>query len=138
MRTAWLARRLGLDGNPLRRRTDRAAAWAAALLLAVFLIGAPLLSVAAIGWAGRAGAADQPAERSWRQVPAVLLEAPQAPAREMVGYSRVRARWTAPADEVPDGTCQRPPVTNTGEPTGEGDDCVSPWSHDAVSCGGGT
>jgi hypothetical protein len=96
MRTTWLARRLGLDGNPLRRRTDKIAAWAAALLLAVFLIGAPLLSVAAIGWAGRAGATGQRAERSWRQVPAVLLQAPPVPAREMVGYSRVRAWWTAP------------------------------------------
>jgi hypothetical protein len=96
MRTTWLARKLGLDGNPLRRRTDKIAARAAALLLAVFLVGAPLLSVAAIGWAGRAGAADQRAERSWHQVPAVLLQAPPAPARELVGYSRVRARWTAP------------------------------------------
>jgi hypothetical protein len=96
VRTTWLARKLGLDGNPLRRRTDKIAAWATALLLAVFLIGAPFLSVAAIGWAGRAGAADQRAERSWRQVPAVLMQAPPAPAREVVGYSRVRARWTAP------------------------------------------
>lgn len=52
-----LARRLGLDGNPLRRRTDKIAVSLAALLLAVFLIGAPLLSMAAIGWAGRAAAA---------------------------------------------------------------------------------
>ena len=28
-----------------------------------------------------------------------------------------RIYW--PADEVPDGTCKRPPVTNIGEPTGE-------------------
>jgi hypothetical protein len=68
MRTTWLARKLGLDGNPLRRRTDKIAA----------------------------GAADQRAERSWHQVPAVLLQAPPAPARELVGYSRVQARWTAP------------------------------------------
>ena len=98
MKTTWLARKLGLDGNPLRRRTDKIAAWAAALLVAVFLIGAPLLSVAAAGWAGRAGAADQRAERSWRQVPAVLLQAPPAPAAVggIFGHSRVRARWTAP------------------------------------------
>jgi hypothetical protein len=96
VRTTWLARKLGLDGNPLRRRTDKIAAWATALLLAVFLIGAPLLSVAAIGWAGRAGAADQHAERSWHQVPALLLQAPPAPAREVVGYSQAQARWTAP------------------------------------------
>ena len=98
MKTTWLARKLRLDGNPLRRCTDKIAAWAAAMLLAVFLIGAPLLSVAAVGWAGRAGAADQRAERSWHQVPAVLLQAPpaRAVAGAISGFLRVRARWTAP------------------------------------------
>ena len=96
MKTTRLARRLGLDGNPLRRRTDKIAARLAALLLAVFLIGAPLLSLAAVGWAGRAGAAEQQAARSWRQVSAVLLQAAPAPAAGGVGYSWVRARWTAP------------------------------------------
>jgi len=96
VRKTWLARKLGLDGNPLRRRSDKTAAWATALLLAVFLAGAPLLSVAAIGWAGRGGVADQRAEHSWRQVPAVLLQAPPGPAREAVDASRVLARWTAP------------------------------------------
>ena len=97
MKTTRLARRLGLDGNPLRRRTDKIAACAAVLLLAALLIGAPLLSLAAVGWVGRAAAAEQRAERSWRQVPAVLLQAAPAPAafaRGAVGYSR--ARWTAP------------------------------------------
>ena len=47
-----LVRRLGLDGNSLRRRTDKVAACLAGLLLAIFLIGAPLLSVAAAHWAG--------------------------------------------------------------------------------------
>jgi hypothetical protein len=49
MKTTRIARKLGLDGNPLRRRTDKAAAGLVALLLAVFLIGAPFLSVAAVG-----------------------------------------------------------------------------------------
>jgi hypothetical protein len=46
MNTTMLSRRLGLDGNPLRRRIDKLAACMAALLMAVFLIGAPMLSVA--------------------------------------------------------------------------------------------
>ena len=66
MRTTRLARRLGLDGNPLRRRTDKIAACLAALLLAVFLTGAPVLSVRAVGWAGHTVAAGQQAARSWR------------------------------------------------------------------------
>jgi hypothetical protein len=103
-----LARRLGLDGNPLRRRTDKIAACLAALLLAVFLIGAPLLSVAAIGWAGRAGAAELRAERSWRQTPAVLL--PDTPAAgQILGHSRGPARLTPSGN--PERTGQIPVST---------------------------
>jgi len=49
MRRPWLARRLGLDGNPLRRRTDKAASCLVLVLLVVFLTGVPLLSAAAAG-----------------------------------------------------------------------------------------
>jgi hypothetical protein len=96
---------LGLDGNPPRRRSDKIAARAAALLLAVFLIGAPLLSVAAAGWAGRAAAAMQRAERSWRQVPAILLQAAPVPvaAGGILAYPRVPARWTAPDGQARTG-----------------------------------
>ena len=79
----WIARKLGLDGNPLRRRTDKIAACAAALLLVVFVIGAPFLSVAAAGWAGRPAAAELRAERSWHQVPAILLQAAPKPGRRL-------------------------------------------------------
>jgi hypothetical protein len=105
MKTTRLARRLGLDGNPPRRRSDKIAARAAALLLAVFLIGAPLLSVAAAGWAGRAAAAMQRAERSWRQVPAILLQAAPVPvaAGGILAYPRVPARWTAPDGQARTG-----------------------------------
>ena len=99
MKTTRLARRLGLDGNPLRRRTDKIATSLAVLLLAVFLTGAPVLSVAAAGWAGRTAATELRAERSWHQVFAVLLQAAPAPAASAAGvlsYPRVRARWTAP------------------------------------------
>jgi len=97
MKTTWLARRLGLDGNSLRRRTDKIAGGLVALLLAVFLIGAPPLSVVAAGWAGRAGAVGQQAARSWNQVPAVLLQAaPPSAGSRVLGYHWVRARWAAP------------------------------------------
>ncbi len=39
MGTRWLARRAGLDRNPLRRRAGNIAARLTILLLAVFLIG---------------------------------------------------------------------------------------------------
>jgi hypothetical protein len=97
MRATRLARRLGLDRNPLRRRTDKIAACLAAVAIAVFLVGAPLLSMAAVGWADRAAAAEQHAARSWRQVPAVLQQGASASAGwELPGYSWVRARWIAP------------------------------------------
>jgi len=85
----WIGRKLGLDGNPLRR-TDRIAACAAALLLAVFLTAAPFLSVAAAGWAGRPSAAELRAGRSGHQVPAIVLQAaPKAAASAdgVLGYS---------------------------------------------------
>jgi O-antigen/teichoic acid export membrane protein len=47
MKTTRLARRIGLDRNPLRRRTDKIAARVTVLLPAMFLIGAPLFSMAA-------------------------------------------------------------------------------------------
>ena len=97
MTASRLARRLGLDGNPLRRRTDKIAACLAVLLVAVFLIGAPMVSMAAIGWTSRVAGAGQQAARSWRQVPAVVYKlAPPTAASELDGYSWVVARWTAP------------------------------------------
>jgi len=93
MRASRLARRLGVDRNPLRRRTDKLAAWLAALLVVVFIIGAPAVSVAAVGWVGRSAATWQHAARSWRQVLAVVQKAaPASPAWGLVGYSWVRAR----------------------------------------------
>jgi hypothetical protein len=107
MTATRLARRLGLDGNPLRRRTDRAAACFAALLLAMFLIGAPVLSIAAIGWAGRTGATGQQAARSWHQVSAVLWQASPASSlsREALGLALAQAQWTAP-----DGRARAGPI----------------------------
>jgi hypothetical protein len=97
MRATRLARRLGLDRNPLRRRTDKVAACVAVALIAVFLAGAPVLAMVAVGWADRATAAEHQAARSWRQVPAVLQQAaPAPPAWALSGYTWARARWTAP------------------------------------------
>jgi hypothetical protein len=106
-RVRRLARRLGLDANPLRRRTDKIGTFLAAQLLLVFLVGAPMLAIAAYGWAGRVGAAEQRAERSWREVPAVLLmksvPSPSSFASGLFGYSWVPARWVAPNGHVRSG-----------------------------------
>ena len=93
-----LAARLGLDGNVLRRRTDRIASCGAAVLVAAFLVGAPLLSVAGGRWMAHALAAQQRAERGWHQVTAVLVQnAPYTVSAEWIVDSWALARWTAPA-----------------------------------------
>jgi len=131
MKTTRIVRRLGLDGNPLRRRTDKIAARLAALLLAVFLIGAPFLSAAAVGWAGHHGAAERGATRSWHQVPAVLLQGAPAPTATggVFGNYQVLARWIAPdgrartgripvSADVAAGRTVRLWVDSAGSPTG--------------------
>ena len=104
MKTTRLARRLGLDGNPLRRRIDKIAAGLAALLMAVFLISAPMLSMAAARWTGHAAATAQRAARFWSQVPAVLLRGAPLTAGSEFGPSWVPARWTAPDGHERAGT----------------------------------
>ena len=99
--TARLARRLGLDRNPLRRRTDRMAVRLTVLLVVVFLAGAPLLSITAVGWAGRAAATEQQAVRAWDQVSAAYpVQAGAATADTPVSppsHRAVVARETAAA-----------------------------------------
>ena len=105
-RVRRLACRLGLEANPLRRRTDKIATLLAAVLLLAFLVGAPLLAIASYGWAGRVGAAEQRAERSWHTVSAVLLKSVPAPnsfASGLYGYSWVPARWRAPNGQARSG-----------------------------------
>jgi hypothetical protein len=96
-----LARRFGLDRNPLRRRTDRVEAWLRLSLACAVVLFGPVL----IGWAGTAAyrsvlaATDHERGRLY-EVDAVLLE-------DAVGLAYVRgeeagwpvparARWTAP------------------------------------------
>jgi hypothetical protein len=105
MKTTRTARKLGLGGNPLRRRTDKIAVRLAALLPAASLIGAPFLSVAAAGQAGHHRVVDLRAMRSWRQVSAVLLQSAPAPTATggVLGYHQVLARWTTPGGRARTG-----------------------------------
>jgi len=105
-RARRLARKLGLDANPLRRRTDKIATWLMVQFLVVVLAGVPVFGIAAFTWAARSGAAEQRAEHSWREVPAVLLHSVPGPdsfADGVFGYSWVPARWTAPNGQVRSG-----------------------------------
>ena len=96
-RTSWaarMARGLRPDRNPLRRSADRAEAGLLALLVIVFLAGAPLIAL--IAWRLTLSATFTTVaarHAGWRQVPAVLLA-------DVPGSSpydaAVRATWTAP------------------------------------------
>jgi hypothetical protein len=130
MTISRLARRLGLDRNPMRRRTDKIATCLLALVVVAVLIGTPVVSIVAIGWAGRSAADGEQSTRSWRQVSATVQKtAPAPPAWQPSGYSWVPARWTAPdgrprAGQIPVSTAvtagQVVPlwVDGTGTPTG--------------------
>jgi len=133
MKTTRIARRLGLDGNPLRRRTDQIATCLVALLLAVFLIAEPFLSAAAVGRVGHHGDAELRATRSWHQVSAVLLQGAPALAHTatsgVLGYHQVLARWTTPdgrartgripvSADMAAGRTVRLWVDSAGSPTG--------------------
>jgi hypothetical protein len=96
---ARLARVLAVDGNPLRRASDRAEAWIRAGLLAVFLAAGPAAALAAGHWASSAAGAGAgaPPTAHLRAVEAVLLQpamtgaGPAAAGRD--GRVWVRARW---------------------------------------------
>ena len=60
------------------------------------MIGAPLLSAAAIGWAGHAGAAGPQAEHTGHRLPAVRTPARAAFAGGAFGHSRILAGQAAP------------------------------------------
>ena len=101
-RRTQLARALGLDGNPLRRRADRLGTATALGLSALFLICAPVLAVLAGRWTHEAGRAQQNAERAWHQVVAVTLEAGPSSSDQYAAQWAdigVLARWVAPSGQ---------------------------------------
>jgi hypothetical protein len=95
--TKWvkLSRRLGLDGNPLRRRADKIEAWLAPVAIAVFLALCPVIAVGVSTWV-HAGAAA--AIRAEHPVKATLLQAAPGPAESDGGANTwlvwTRAQWS--------------------------------------------
>lgn len=116
---AALARRAGLDANPLRRGSDRAEAWLRIGLVLVFLIASPL---AAIGLGRLTSAASASAARaqaaSERQVTAVLVDrvarAAGDPLYGATGFVWAKARWTAPDGQRRTGEVPAPVGSRKG------------------------
>ena len=101
------------DRNPLRRTLDRVEAAILAGLAVAFLAGAPVAAVTAAHVAAVIGAHTAQAQRSWHQVPAVLLAGVPGS-----GYGRsgpvARARWAAPGGRARTGTVSAPPGARAG------------------------
>ena len=133
-RLTRLGRRLWMGRSPLRRRTDRIEAWITALLLIVFLVGAPVAWVTAGRWVQHGASLEQRAQQSWHQVPAVLVKtAPALPnfdLRTSWNFEvEALARWSGPggrqlAGQVPAtpgtlaGTTVPVWINGSGRPTG--------------------
>lgn len=94
-----IARWFGLDGNPLRRRTDKIECAWRILLIVAFCIGAPLMA-SAVGSSVQTGSQREVVQQSsWRQVNATLLQGSPQPyyAYGSMATFWVRARWQGPA-----------------------------------------
>jgi hypothetical protein len=87
---------LSLGRNPLRRGVDRFEAGIFAGMLVTFLIGAPLLALAAGWWEHSAAVATQRAQQSVHLVTAVLLQdVPDIVTGDGTFDAGALARWTA-------------------------------------------
>ncbi len=123
-RTTGLARPvrwLGLDHNPLRRRSDRAETSIVAALLATFLMGAPLAAITFGNLAHAASLRVQRAQQAWHRVPATLIA--NAPPNSSFTYQStsvawVTARWTAPGGSVRVGEVPAPGGAKAGSTVG--------------------
>jgi hypothetical protein len=108
-----------LDRNPLRRPADRAETLALILLVAAFLVVAPLAALASGAWAhsvAQRAELTQAASRS--QVTAVVLSVPAASASAWGSWGLnglMQARWTAPDGTVVAGELPLTVGTTTGE-----------------------
>jgi hypothetical protein len=99
--TTWkrLTRRLGRDGNPLRRRSDLIDAWLVPVAIVVFVALCPLVLALVGGWTRAANTSEEHAQAHWHQVQAVLLRsvpgAEQADHGANTWIAWTPARWTA-------------------------------------------
>jgi hypothetical protein len=116
-----VARRLGFDHNPLRRRLDLIDGWLLPAVIAAFLTLGPLLAGGVGLWVHADNAAAQRAQRPWHEVQAELLQPVPGPAISGTGSSSwlvwTPARWTA------DG---RTRVAVVPAPAGTSEDAVVP------------
>jgi hypothetical protein len=88
-----LARRLGLDGNPLRRRSDVIAGWLMPAAVLAFLALSPAVYALTNARVHADDAAARRAERSWHRVTGIVL----APAPGAAQAGNGASNWTVTA-----------------------------------------
>jgi hypothetical protein len=93
-----LTRRLGRDGNELRRRSDHVEALLRPAAFALFLLFIPVIAVLSTGWVRADSASVARAEHGLQLVPGVLLTSVPGPMQADHGANtwlvQTRARWT--------------------------------------------
>jgi hypothetical protein len=100
-RTTRLARTLGLDGNPLRRATDRAMTWIPIGLLAAFLAGGPPAAIGTGHWMYHAGMTEARTQAADRHTARAVLLGPARPPVTTAApggddQARALAQWQGP------------------------------------------
>jgi hypothetical protein len=116
-----VARRLGFDHNPLRRRLDLIDGWLVPAVIAAFVVLGPLVAGGVGLWIHADNAAAQRAQHSWHEVQAVVLRPVPGPAMSGNGSNSwlvwAPARWTAGG---------RVHTGNVPAPAGASEDAVVP------------
>ena len=93
-----LARRMGCDGNPMRRRSDRVEAWLLPGAIAAFLALCPVVVYGTSSVLHHENARAVQAAKSWQRVDGVLLRSAPGPQQPDNGanawFVQTMARWT--------------------------------------------
>ncbi len=116
---ARLLRRAGLDRNPLRRAVDRVEAWTRLVVLAVLVVGGPILAWST-GWhVYRHDAAAERVEESQRSATQAVLvtDAPYPTgnyATVVLPTATAHARWSTRSGTVHSGVIEVPAGTRAG------------------------
>jgi hypothetical protein len=98
--TTWLQfkRRMGLDGNPLRRRSDVIAAWLTPAFILIFAALIPVVAAVTSTLARDHNAAVVRASHTWTDVTGTLLKSAPGPAQRDNGANiwneAAPAKWT--------------------------------------------
>jgi hypothetical protein len=118
-----IARRVGVDRNPLRRRSDRVESWLTLVIVTLILVAGPYAAWCAADAVSRDSARAAERDRQHRfQVSATLAEdVPTLAQRDdevRTMNAVARARWVAPNGSVRTGLVEAPPGQRAGTTVG--------------------